>query len=74
MNSAHRSLHQLVTDVIARGARTQEESRLAGDRIQESTAALVETVAAIERARADRTRALRFGNGQADARGRTRPG
>jgi hypothetical protein len=53
-DGAGRSLHQLISDAIARGARLQAESRIAVDEVHESTVALERTLAAIRRQRVDR--------------------
>jgi hypothetical protein len=47
-------LHEVIGEAIERGARLVEESRVAINEIQDSIAALNQTVAAIRRARAER--------------------
>jgi len=67
---AEPSLHRLIGEAVARGARLQEESRVSVDAVRASTAALERTVADIHRGRARRA----FGKRQFDARGGLPPG
>jgi hypothetical protein len=65
------SLHRLIGEAVIRGARLQEESRVAISDIEASTAALAETVATVHRCRAARRT---FGNGPFDAEEGQPPG